>query len=150
MKLPRLWKFETVYGNGRSPYLTRLLIGRLRLHVFHRGDSDPDPHTHPWAFWTFPLTSYVEEVFEPTTGLRRRAVVRAFRLHYRPASHAHRVVARWAGIGRHTRTGAIVTLAWRGRRADTWGFWVRPYGGPSRLVPWREYLRAGDPERPLI
>ena len=49
-------------GDHSTPYMTRIWIGRLRLHIFHRGDQDPDCHDHPWDFWTFPFTSYVEEV----------------------------------------------------------------------------------------
>ena len=49
-------------GDLDTAYMTRYWIGRLRLHIFHRGDQDPDHHDHPWPFWTFPLTSYVEEV----------------------------------------------------------------------------------------
>ena len=49
-------------GEHRTPYMTRWWIGRLRLHIFHRGDQDPDCHDHPWDFWTFPFTAYVEEV----------------------------------------------------------------------------------------
>src|SRR5690606_6991910 len=95
---------QTIYGaDGVSPYMTRAWIGRLRLHVFHRGDEDPDPHDHPWDFWTFPLTAYVEEVVEAApgfTGLRQRRsrLVSAFRLHHRPAEHTHRVIGRYAGL----------------------------------------------------
>jgi hypothetical protein len=105
--------FETLYGDEgdrRTPYLTRLIIGRLRLHVFHRGDADPDPHDHPWDFWTFPLTPYVEEI--ATKGLEpvgeydpwasraivvtmARKIVPAFRWSYRPAEYTHRVLGRY-------------------------------------------------------
>lgn len=88
-----------------TPYMTRAWIGRLRLHIFHRGDGDPDPHDHPWPFWTFPLTSYVEEVTTrdwvdvgiPSYRMESR-IVRAFRLNYRPANHTHRVIGRYSGL----------------------------------------------------
>lgn len=54
-----------VEGEHETNYMTRVWFGRLRLHIFHRGDNDPDCHDHPWDFWTFPLTPYVEEVAEP-------------------------------------------------------------------------------------
>ena len=54
-----------VEGGHETNYMTRVWFGRLRLHIFHRGDNDPDCHDHPWDFWTFPLTSYMEEVAEP-------------------------------------------------------------------------------------
>lgn len=56
---------HTIFEPGsQTPYMTRIWIGRLRLHIFYRGDLDPDCHDHPWDFWTFPLTPYVEEVVE--------------------------------------------------------------------------------------
>ena len=65
----RWWGRSVIYGKEdehATPYMTRYWIGRLRLHIFHRGDQDPDCHDHPWDFWTFPFTPYVEEVAEPT------------------------------------------------------------------------------------
>lgn len=95
-------------------YMTRMWIGRLRLHVFHRGDEDPDPHDHPWDFWTFPLVPYVEEVTSPflADGIRQfgagregsgsaafksRQVVQAWRWNFRPATHTHRVIGAFSG-----------------------------------------------------
>ncbi|WP_376704714.1 hypothetical protein RQ479_08185 [Mesorhizobium sp. ISC25] len=101
---------ETIYGVHRehaTPFLTRARIGRLRIHIFHRGDADPDPHDHPWDFWTFPLTAYVEEVVDFALAekvrefprkiagnhlMTRRQIVPAWRWSYRPAEHAHRVL----------------------------------------------------------
>lgn len=88
-----------------SPYLTRFRLGRLMIHVFHRQDYD-DPHDHPYDFWTFPLHSYVEEVFqknvqwapdEPVSFYSYRRVVRAFRWHHRPAEFVHRIRGRYSG-----------------------------------------------------
>lgn len=85
-----------------EPYMTRYRFGRLMVHVFYRADND-DPHDHPWPFWTFPLHSYVEEVFTKHEGtgepylLARRQVVQAFRLHYREPGHIHRIRGRYAG-----------------------------------------------------
>lgn len=142
--LPILETIGARDDRGRR-YMTRLLWGPARLHVFHRGDGDPDPHTHPWAFWTFPLTPYLETVFDPATGESRDQVVQSFRLHYRPAAYAHRVVC---SLSRYSG-GRIVTLVWRGRKAADWGFYVPDrlgalLGGPTRydLVPWRVYVGA--------
>ncbi len=120
--------FHTIYGadgEHEAPYMTRLWIGRLRLHIFHRGDNDPDCHDHPWGFWTFPLTSYVEEVATPDgRGLTymealflgtdryklHLQVVPAFRWSYRPATHTHRVIGRASryALGlQHYQTGVI-------------------------------------------
>ena len=63
----KLFGMSRIYGaNGdhETVYMTRFWFGRLRFHIFHRGDADPDCHDHPWGFWTFPLRSYVEEVLE--------------------------------------------------------------------------------------
>ncbi|KQV66592.1 hypothetical protein [Caulobacter sp. Root343] len=162
--LRRFLRVETI-GFGK-PYRTALLLGRFRLHVFHRGDQDPDPHTHPWSFWTFPLTSYLEEVFDPTSGLKYLNVVRAWRPHFRPAEYAHRVLGRYAlgqmleVEGRRfeiptVRPGKIITLVWRGAHNDTpWGFWITRISAAERrlkalgeattidfvLVHWRAYV----------
>lgn len=135
-----------IYGdhNGQwTRYLTRLLLtpetrwGHLRLHVFHRGDADPDLNDHPNDFWTFPLTSYVEEVRASSGqmdgGSKRRQTVQAWRWHYRPAEYAHRVVSRDGTVAENLRK--IVTLVWWKPKRRAWGFWVE-----DRWIPWREYV----------
>lgn len=114
---------ETVYGKDKThpdPYLTRVAWGPFFLHVFHRGDNDPDYHDHRRGFWTFPLTGYVEDVLTfpsfrhvamvtalgearpcavtdtPQPYVQTR-VVQPFRLHRRDASTPHRIVGRWSG-----------------------------------------------------
>lgn len=165
--------FQTIYGvhgEHSTPYLTRAWIGRLRLHIFHRGDADPDPHDHPWDFWTFPLTSYVEEeTFRTSFYLDlngqgdepyvvERNVVKAFRLHYRPATYCHRVLGRWTGqyFERHSpplisvptwRLGKIVTIVWRGKGSRKWGF-LRNRDGNWCWTPWREYVFGGGKHAP--
>jgi hypothetical protein len=121
---------------GATPYLTRVILGRLRIHIFHRGDADADPHDHPADFWTFPLVSYVEEYLDKA-GLRRRRVVKAFRLHRRRAEHAHRVIGSAVDENR-----PIVTLVWWGRKRREWGFHT-----PAGWVHWKRYHgleNAGD------
>lgn len=104
---------STIYGKDHNtPYMTRYWFGRLRLHIFYRGDHDPDPHDHPWSFWTFPLTPYVEEVTLPLPlhvdkqydtiyseqrYVKHWQIVRAFWPQYRPATHTHRVIGRFNG-----------------------------------------------------
>lgn len=151
------FQFKTIFGSQGAidPYLTRAIIGRLRLHWFHRGDNDPDPHTHPFGFWTFPLTSYVEDVYHPTDfrapwhslGCRRR-VVRAFRLHYRDPSFVHRVVGRWSGarfptrVGPtrdlpYTKPGSMFSIVWTFGYKGSWGFWTK-----AGFIPWKHYLKC--------
>lgn len=118
----------TIYGADGSPYLSRVIWGRLRLHVFHRGDRDPDCHDHPADFWTFPLISYLEE-FIDNDGLTKRRVVKAFRLHRRKAELAHRIICP------AFHEGQIATIVWWGRRRRDWGFHTS-----AGFVPWRIYV----------
>lgn len=115
---------NTIYGRDHDlgqPYMTRLWIGRLRLHIFHRPDADEDCHDHPWDFWTFPIwppQGYVEEVVRPFVAKmaaldgpygyaegveprseKSRQIVPAMRLSFRPATHCHRVLGAYAPAG---------------------------------------------------
>jgi len=144
---------STIYGSGDTPYMTRMWVGRLRLHIFHRGDEDDDCHDHPWGFWTFPLVSYVEEVLNTKTFKKRMEVVEAWRWHYRPATYAHRVLhsrnlpAPWGGTMHFTGyiesvrrrySFKIITIVWRNRAKERqWGFWRTQ---PPRWVYWRDYM----------
>jgi len=165
-----------VEGEHGTPYLTRVWVGRLRLHVFHRGDADPDCHDHPWDFWTFPLTAYVEEVVRPDRQARAdgaapplprfhrfRQVVPALRWSYRPAEHTHRVLGRYDrraaevlaampfGIGVlapvPVKPGRIVTIVWLGRSRRKWGF-LRNRAGQWCWTPWRDYVFGGGKHAP--
>lgn len=160
---------DTIYGvDGEhdTPYMTRATIGRLRLHIFWRGDADPDPHDHPWGFWTLPLTDYMEEVVddawvkdhigEPThyRPVKRDEVVRAWRLHYRPATHTHRVLGRakrskgttvdnhW-----HIWPGPVVTIVWRERESRPWGF-LKLRDGRWCWQDWKAYVFEGGKHAP--
>lgn len=176
----RFVSFVTLYGDDgdcRTPYLTRLVIGRLRLHIFHRGDADPDPHDHPWDFWTFPLTAYVEDVtvrkLDALAGdhdpwsprvLRSetsRQVVPAFRWSFRAAEHTHWVLGRFGGeylhdwVGRQrtdeplplSRPGRIVTIVWTGGARRRWGF-LKHRDGSWCWVHWRDYVFGGGKHAP--
>ena len=157
---------STIYGKDgehNTPYMTRWWIGRLRLHVFYRGDADPDPHDHPWPFWTFPLTPYVEEVTKITgTGYKQtRRVVPAFWPSYRAATHTHRVLGRFdpektamyipnppgSGIVPQWRPGKIVTLVWRGKSERPWGF-LKNRDGKWCWIAWKEYVFGNGKSAP--
>jgi hypothetical protein len=149
----RFMGISTIYGadgQHETPYLTRMWIGRLRLHIFHRGDADPDCHDHPWDFWTFPLTAYAEEVAVPhgNGGWERQVdFVPAFRLTFRPAEHTHRVIGPinwglpWPFPSR------IVTIVWRGSSRRKWGF-LKNRGGKWCRVGWRDYVFGGGKQAP--
>lgn len=121
-----------VYINDR-PYLLRwivyLLGMTLRLHTFYRGDDDRAPHQHPWWFITFPLTSYIEAVYEKGHFVGNN-VVKAWRFHYRPASYEHIVLGRADG-----GTGKFYSLCLSGFVTNKWGF----YPKPDLFVPHKEF-----------
>ena len=141
---------ERIYGQDgahNSLYLFRVKLtpktpwGQLYLHIFNRGDHDRAPHDHPWAFLTFPLVGYTEEVWKlvdmlsgPIILMRQHTAnsVKRFRFHYRPATYIHRVNDPAAGK-------KIVTLVWHFRKSREWGFW--PDG---TWVPWRDYIHNGE------
>lgn len=135
---------ETLFAHDGSPYLTRVIVGRLRFHVFHRGDIDPDPHDHPADFWTFPLVPYVEQ-YLTRDGRTGRRVVRAFRLHHRRAEFAHRVVGRWAGTELDARGGGVATIVLWGRKRREWGFHTR-----DGWIDWRTYVARAAPAGSLL
>lgn len=156
---PHKWfYYSTIYGaeDGEkdTPYMTRVAVSRLRLHIFHRGDQDPDPHDHPWGFWTFPLISYIEEVFEPATGFKSKSIVEAFTWHYRPAEHAHRVLYSrtlkngwlWTAFSseeyRARNTKRIITIVWSEQPRRHWGFW-KGEGAVTCWEPWKKYIFGG-------
>lgn len=157
-----LIKRRNIHVNG-DVYLTKYSIAGLRgwyLHVFHRGDSDPDPHDHPWAFDTFPLTAYDEDVWH--NGVTVPRVVTAGRWHHRDAIYCHRVRGpHWEPYGAHQVTNRwkaiaprsripwytricwmlfgqtkIVTIIKHGEETRKWGF--RCSNGV--WVPWRQYI----------
>lgn len=165
----RFFGRSTIYGiDGihRTPYMTRIWFGRLRLHIFYRGDADPDPHDHPWGFWTFPFTSYVEEVTEPPRIMSEGGfhgtyptvvqIVPSYRFTHRPATHTHRVLGRWTGgyapsgepewHGPQARK-KIVTLVYREATSRRWGF-LKHRDGKWCWVHWKEYVFGGGKDAP--
>ena len=176
MSKPFGW--STIYGHAGKhsvPYMTRIWIGQLRLHIFYRGDNDPDCHDHPWDFWTFPFTAYVEEVIfpiqdtvaesQPEPKLRYqlvRQVVPAFKWTFRPATHTHRVigpvgdkVVQLSAIILHTAKellpiavpGKIVTLVWRGKVGRNWGF-LKNRNNQWCWVGCKDYIWQGGKDAP--
>lgn len=162
----KLYGLNHIYGNDKvsdDPYMTRLWVGRLRLHIFHRGDTNSDCHDHPWDFWTFPLVSYLEEVFEYDPDLQihvaRVKIVSAFRLTFRLATHTHRVLGRWSGKfndgglyhfanqNNALTPGRIITIVWRSKAYREWGF-VKHKAGKWCWVPFREYLSSSGRDTP--
>ena len=171
----RLFGINRIYGadgDHETVYMTRLWFGRLRLHLFQRGDADPDCHDHPWGFWTFPLRSYVEEVLEGCVETiphrdghvtrrpyceRHYRVVKAFCWHYRPATHTHRVLGVFAGwwidqeawrdCPLYRPVGLIPTIVWRDAPSRAWGF-TKERAGRWCWTPWKTYVFDGGKSAP--
>lgn len=168
----RLFGAHTIIHDGES-YMTRYWFWRFRIHVFHRGDKDQDCHDHPWDFWTFPLTSYVEEVLQEMPQARRARdikpapkfytttqVVKRFRAHRRSAEHCHRVLGSfegyeesfWRGLPNALRTPKvgtrrIVTLVYQGGVRRKWGFW-KLRNGRWCWEFWKKYALEGGRDQP--
>jgi hypothetical protein len=168
----KLFGVNHIYGaeDGKETvYMTRAWFGRLRFHIFFRGDQDPDCHDHPWGFWTFPLRPYIEEVLEErleqvygghntvlerTYFERRTNLVRAFRWHYRPATYRHRVIGLAARpplttVDNHWRAteGTVPTIVWRDKPSRAWGF-TKERNGIWCWVPWMDYVFNGGKDAP--
>ncbi len=158
------WGSHTITNPDGDPYMTRYWLGRLRVHVFHRGDHDEDCHDHPWDFWTFPLTSYVEEVLHeqrqaylaknsppPPKFFRTKEVVKRFRWHHRPAEHCHRVLGAWTGKNLTDDMvkpgGKIITIVWQAGVRRKWGFWKERQGVWCWQF-WKDYILAGGKNAP--
>lgn len=146
---------STIYdGDQSTPYMTRYVCGRNRFHVFHRGDKDPDPHSHPWGFYTFPLVSYVEEVFNPDTKTSHLNVVKRFKLHYRDEKFCHRVLcSETLKNGNHYTTvhperfNDLTKKIYTFVRTtsdpnESWGFWMNR-DGKWCFKWWKDYVNGG-------
>lgn len=134
---------STVVGKlTKTRYLGRwfayLGIGTVRLHKFYRGDHDRAPHTHPWSFWTFPLSTYVEHRFNKGESLGYHEV-KAFRWHYRSALHEHIVLGRGFLVPNPLMEGKadryqhamidpkpFYTIVIGANKTNEWGFYPEP------------------------
>ena len=128
------WRFEHRTQHWQRLYMDRKYIflpwGTLRLHTFWSGDEYVAPHDHPFDFWTFPLTSYVETVeFKDNREWARKVqLVQRFRLHKRSAEYRH-----WV----HEPDRPFRTVVFAGYPRRKWGFWPEP----DRFVPFEERTR---------
>lgn len=128
-------------------YFFQSWLGRLRFHIFLREERGVAHHDHPWSFTTFPLRSYVETVFDRTTGQVFRQVVPRFRRTRRPAVYVHRVEGLWAGTGTDVKGGWVPTLVWRGRTERAWNYW-RVDGKRPHKFPWQRYINYMEDHPP--
>lgn len=129
--VPWLWKWAPIQfmnGNGvwwftRLKLTPKLPCGQLFLHVMHKPEPFAEMHDHGYDYWTFPLWDYVE--YMPSIFGWRSLVVRAWRWHWRPACHTHRIGT------------AGVSIFWAGPKKREWG-----YHTAEGWVPWRLFLWA--------
>ena len=140
--LERLGLADCIMGVGPDRdrhYVTQIQLtpktrwGWIILRVFHFTDRLCDPHDHGYNFWTFPLTSYEENVMDRETFEIRQQTVKAFRFHWRPRTHTHQVL--WPSHGRHEH---FMTIAWRpnvGVGPPDFKFWEPIPGGAGKRRP---------------
>lgn len=157
------FRFKRLYGPNHegvwSPFLSkvtfRLAGWSIGIHKFHRGDADPDCHDHPFDFWTFPLTSYVEEVIQEQTSrvfvhdgmllreydrVRILSVVKRFRIHYRAAEYTHRVLYALGYPPADKKT--IWTIIVKRDANREWGF-LKHRDGRWCWQDWKSYVNQG-------
>lgn len=147
----RLFGIDTIWNDGRI-YMRRFWLWRFRIHIFYQADTARDPHDHPFWFVTFPLTSYVELETHHAGGecwITMRNTVKAFRFHYRPANHTHRVIGRLVSEDQYGNAIAdpdkrVVTLVFRGAVKRKWGFWKKDVKGEVCFIPHNEYASRKD------
>lgn len=148
--LPRwIYYRDDIHGKeGEGVYMTRRIFFRhFRYHVFHRGDADLAWHDHPFKFVTFPLNDYYEEVLFSWAAIEGKIYaeglhelfftqrVRRFRLHWRAAEHAHRVLD--PKPGKKIRTLIFIYNHDR----DRWGFWqFNPETWTMSWTHWKKFL----------
>jgi len=130
---------ERIFGSqGAGVYITRVKLtprtpwGQGLLHIFWRGYEDPDPHDHPWDFWTLPLNRGYIELYWLEDGTLSAGHVPALRVTRRRAEHTHRVLL--APVNKFP----IVTLLWTRAPRREWGFKLL---GSGDWVHWRDYLK---------
>ncbi len=129
----KIFKYFNIKGKcGTGTYLKRWQIETrwfsIKLHKFLRSDEDEDQHDHPWDFITFILKGgYWEEMPDKSQVWRK-----PFTIHYREATHKHRVI-----LGTKPSWSLVVT----GPRIRSWGFHT-----PQGWVYWKDYLNSGNTE----
>jgi hypothetical protein len=139
-RMPRRWGLLSGIDIGADgdPYLDRLRLIEtpwfaVFLHHIHRPDKDPDPHDHPWTFWSWVIAgSYAEYVWpdkrEEDRWFERSRPRWSLRHLNRKAAHLISEI-----------DGPLWTVVVTGPSggSESWGFWQ---GG--HFIPWRTYISA--------
>jgi hypothetical protein len=133
---------EEINGAGRCPtYLWRWHLGsafgcRVYLHRFTGDDWSQDFHDHPKRFISIGLWGrYLEltptgEAWPSGKPKSRYCWWSAPWARSFPATHQHRILARW---------GECWTLVIVLKTVREWGFWHE-----GRFIPWAEYVRGSS------
>jgi hypothetical protein len=125
-------------GADGDPYLDRLRLIEtpwlaIYLHHIHRPDKAPDPHDHPWAFWSVILSgSYTERVWPDKRDPARRftRLRERFTVHRMARRAAHMIT---------TVEAPLWTLVVTGPRRGEWGFWA-----DGAFMPWQAYAGSDN------
>lgn len=127
-----LYRSDLLHGDVHymRRYICTTPLGSLRLHITHRPDSSPDPHTHPWPFWSLLLRGWYAHQYTPDIIDSRfhRHTRTAPSLMRFPADAVHRIVA--------VSGKPAVTLVITPPTSKRWGF----YSGEDGFVEFSEYL----------
>lgn len=136
-------RFE-IGRKGVDRYLTRWTLWGKRfgaghkwfLHLFHRGDVETYPHSHPWFFWSLILWGGYWELTSADSANPAGPTVRTWygpgRLLKRPATWKHRVEL--------PEGKTCWTLLWCGNKVQSWGFFCPNKG----FIPWRVHQQNQD------
>ncbi|TIP24864.1 MAG: hypothetical protein E5X67_27210 [Mesorhizobium sp.] len=166
--MTRFFGFETIYGvdgEHATPFLTRIRTGRLRIHIFHRGDADPeapDACVRPVGMTSaMPARPGGTHSSNPGRQPLRRSL---------SAERSRNPTGDRAGLGRYDslatmevvigafvfgarrvppqcQPGKIITIVWQGKSNRKWGF-LRNRDGNWCWTPWREYVFGGGKHAP--
>lgn len=145
-RMPRRWGFLSGMDIGADgdPYLDRLRLIEtpwfaVFLHHIHRPDKDPDPHDHPWAFWSFVLCGgYREKIWPDKREPDLQGCLIRKRGRFSRATLSRRAAHIITSIDRPLWT---LVVTGRSYGSESWGFWP---GG--EFVPWRTYISANGGE----
>jgi len=115
-----------------SNHFFQMWFWRFHFHVFFNPDPANILHDHAWPFWTFPLRSYEEDVLIDDKVVV--SVVKSWRWHYRPSSHAHRY--RGAVKGKYAPT-----IVWVGKKNNTGYRFMEIKDGKAIPLSLKKYMR---------
>ncbi len=111
---------------------------KLFLHDIRKGDTNRDPHNHPWPFRTLTLSGgYDETTFYPGGHRETFKRTRFGTYAHHKATHVHKI-----SLYSKSPTWTLV-LAGPGERS--WGFWIMgQYCYEDRFVDHKDYLGLGE------